>query len=370
MHFRSMLTVGSMALVLSACASSNCPEAPSCSSTSTCSATVEAPATTTKPAPASTAPTAAAPVAAVPASNPIVPPTAEDQQLAEQWEKVLATAPTAARESINHSREPWQKSMLAQLKGNAPATENQLAIARDYYKNGIKNIDLARDFPLPPNLVIHRAAAPVNIDGKGDESSWQNATALPITYTFANKNAIQSPAPATAKLLWDDNFLYAFFDVKDPNLVSSYTKRDDQVSQGTCVELFVNSSQRWGQYWEFNIAPTGIVFDSFYNKNLNRWGGDARPEEDVQGLKIGTTVRGTLNKTDDVDEGYTVEMAIPWSEIPGMARPRAGDHFFLLAGQAVKIPGASDKPPRFLSHLPIMAWFHNIWAYSQATLDQ
>ena len=260
--------------------------------------------------------------------------------------------------------------MLAQLKGKTPATENQLAIARDYYKGRIANVELARDFPLPPNLVIHRTTTPINVDGKADEPAWQNATALPITYTFSNKNAIQSPAPATAKLLWDDEYLYAFFDVKDPNLVSPYTKRDEQVSQGTCVELFVNSSQRWGQYWEFNIAPTGVVFDSFYNKFLNRWGGEARPEENVEGLKVGTTIRGTLNKPDDVDDGYTVEMAIPWSEIPGMARPRAGDHFFLLAGQAVKLPGDQTKPIRYFSHLPIMAWFHNIWAYSQATLDQ
>jgi hypothetical protein len=47
---------------------------------------------------------------------------------------------------------------------------------------------------------------------------------------------------------------------------------------------------------------------------------------DATGLQIETAVRGTLNERDDVDEGWSLEVAIPWENFEELSRrpPIAG----------------------------------------------
>ena len=52
------------------------------------------------------------------------------------------------------------------------------------------------------------------------------------------------------------------------------------------------------------------IFDLFLPKPY-RNGGDALIGWDVEGLKSGVEVIGTLNNPNDKDKGWTVEMAIP-----------------------------------------------------------
>ena len=40
------------------------------------------------------------------------------------------------------------------------------------------------------------------------------------------------------------------------------------------------------------------------------WGGSIDPTQNIAGLRHAETVRGTLNKSDDTDQGYTVEVAV------------------------------------------------------------
>ena len=59
-----------------------------------------------------------------------------------------------------------------------------------------------------------------------------------------------------------------------------------------------------------------------------RDGGPAVDSWDIQGLKVGVDVQGTINDPSDTDKGWTVEIAIPFSCLeecaPGGEGPKKG----------------------------------------------
>src|SRR5438132_12060551 len=64
---------------------------------------------------------------------------------------------------------------------------------------------------------------------------------------------------------------------------------------------------------------------------IYRDGGPAISAWDIAGLHIGVDIRGTLNRPGDRDEGWTVEIAMPWKILkeaaPGQKPPKAGDRW-------------------------------------------
>ncbi len=68
-------------------------------------------------------------------------------------------------------------------------------------------------------------------------------------------------------------------------------------------------------YYEIQINPQNLVFDSQfddYNEPKKEPDGPFGHEEWTAKLKSAVTVNGTLDKSDDKDEGYVVEAMIPW----------------------------------------------------------
>ena len=71
-------------------------------------------------------------------------------------------------------------------------------------------------------------------------------------------------------------------------------------------------------YFEMQVSPRGIVFDTRYDRRRR-----PRPFGHVgwnSGLKAGVDVRGSLDD-DELDTGYTVEIAIPWSAVAAGTKP-------------------------------------------------
>lgn len=312
----------------------------------------------------------------LPRSGPVQRPptvfaTEADKVLLAQWATLAAeeNGMERSREMLNHTSMPDSQNHLAVMRGEkALWTENQVGRSRNYVKDGIAGIFKSRIWPEPPAYGVSRARAALTIDGKGDEPDWAGATPVPIRFPYAQTNAIDQPA-ATCRLLWDEKNLYLLFAVPDTNIVNLCTNRDEAVSQGDCVEIFLLPSKRFGQYWEFNFSPSGVVYDSLIAKYLDRWGGYDRIAENAA-LKIATTVDGSLNREEDRDRMYTVEVALPWEELPGFQQgAKPGDTLWTMIGWADKAGLELRGNPSYFSHTPVLAWFHNIWGYSRLTLE-
>jgi len=182
----------------------------------------------------------------------------------------------------------------------------------------------------PAGYVCYRASSPLAINGKLDEASWG---AAPWTGLFVDIEGESRPRPrfrTQAKMLWDDNYFYVAFDMEEPDLWGTLTERDAIIYNHHDVEVFIDPDGDTHNYYEVEVNPLGTVFDLMLVQPY-RDGGPAIIAWDVAGLRMGIDTRGTLNRPGDRDEGWTVEMALPWRILreaaPGKRPPKAGDQW-------------------------------------------
>jgi len=182
----------------------------------------------------------------------------------------------------------------------------------------------------PRQLVCYRALAPLSIDGKLDESSWK-AAAWTDQFVDITGDAALPPRFATrAKMLWDDDYFYFAADLQEPHLWATLTARDAVIFQDNDFEVFIDPDGDTHNYAELEINALATVWDLMLVQPY-RDGGPAIHAWDIAGLKAAVDLRGTINRPDDRDDGWSVEMAIPWTILaelaPGRRRPNPGERW-------------------------------------------
>jgi hypothetical protein len=204
--------------------------------------------------------------------------------------------------------------------------------------------------PARQSADARRTTAAIAVDGKLDEPAWAEAAATP---RFVNTMTGGSAEPeATAKVLWDDTSLYVAFEVKDVLLKSSFENRDDHLWEQDCVEVMIDPAGDGRNYFELQVAPTGKTFETRYDtrRQPQPFGHvDWNPE-----IRAAVERRGTAND-EAADEGYTVELAIPWAALVGPegepgVKPEANTawrvNFFVMDAQAEGQRAVGWAPPR------------------------
>ena len=162
-------------------------------------------------------------------------------------------------------------------------------------------------------VVAHTNIAPT-IDGDINDKVWESAK---WTDYFVDIEGDLKPKPyynTRVKMLWDDKYLYIAADLSDKHVWAYLTKHDQVVFYDNDFEVFINPSNSTHQYFEYEINAQNTIFDLFLPKTY-RAGTGALISWDSKTLKSAVKVKGTLNNPSDEDEGWTVEMAIPFSDI-------------------------------------------------------
>ena len=182
----------------------------------------------------------------------------------------------------------------------------------------------------PARYVALRIAGPLSMDGRLDEASWRNA---PWTEPFVDIEGRNRPAPryeTRARMLWDDEHFYVGVRMEEPDLWGTLTSRDSIIYNDNDIELFIDPDGDTLNYYELEINPLGTVFDLLLPRTY-RDGGPPIIAWDIAGLKVGLDARGTANRPGDRDDGWTVEIALPWKILreaaPGKRPPRAGEQW-------------------------------------------
>jgi hypothetical protein len=175
-----------------------------------------------------------------------------------------------------------------------------------------------------------RVHEPPVIDGRLDDEAW---AAVPWSEPFVDIEGDRRPMPTLGtrmKLAWDDDFLYVAGTLDDPHVWATVTERDAVIYQDDDFEIFLDPDGDTHGYYELEINALGTVWDLFLVRPY-RDGGPALHGWDIAGLRSAVAVDGTLNDPSDRDEGWSVELALPWAALaeaaPGRQRPRAGDHW-------------------------------------------
>ncbi len=170
-------------------------------------------------------------------------------------------------------------------------------------------------------VVASDSRSQIKIDGELKESFWKNAqTGGKFWLTNGSKIA---DSQTNVMVAIDNKYLYVGFDVEDKDIWSPYEKNDDKIYNHDVVEIFIDANGDKDEYYELQVSPKNIKFDCSFK-------GGPRKNQDVNwdsGMKYGVKLNGTLNNPDDVDKGYTVEMAIPFEAIKDAANnpPKDGD---------------------------------------------
>jgi len=167
--------------------------------------------------------------------------------------------------------------------------------------------------------VVRKIDKAPKIDGKLDEAVWTEA---PSTGAFVNTmNGAPSDLLTSAKMLWDDKNLYVGFDIADADVWSSLTKRDDKLWTQEAVELMIDANGDGKGYIELQIAPNGTLFDTYlpqYRKYEDSIDAKRKQFSWDSKMTAKVTVDGTLNKHDDKDKSWTVELALPLGDVKGL----------------------------------------------------
>ncbi|MGO9466652.1 MAG: carbohydrate-binding family 9-like protein [Isosphaeraceae bacterium] len=186
----------------------------------------------------------------------------------------------------------------------------------------------------PRGYVAYRAGAPLRIDGRLDDPAWK---AVPWTDDFVDIEGGRRPPPrlrTRAKMLWDDRFFYIAAELEEPHVQGTYTQHDSYIfHEDNDFEVFLDPDGNNHNYAELEMNALNTTWDLRLRKPY-RDGGKAEDHWEIPGLKTAVHVQGTINNPRDVDEGWTIEIAIPWEMVGALTdsdrsrgTPRDGDQW-------------------------------------------
>ena len=173
-------------------------------------------------------------------------------------------------------------------------------------------LDINDKIILPKHYIVNKINDQINIDGRDDELAWNNAI---YTDDFIDIEGSKTPSQKTnVKMLWDEKFLYVFAKLYENHIWGDITKRDEVIYYNNDFEVFINPNDDVFSYGEIEINALGTEWDLFLNRPY-RLKGKADSSWDINGLKSAVDISGTLNDPNDLDDYWTVEIAIPLKEI-------------------------------------------------------
>lgn len=221
---------------------------------------------------------------------------------------------------------------------------------------------------------IQRTRDPISIDGDLDKPIWQAADRLPRFVDMATgKPALLG---TTAAALYDDQNLYVAFWAEEPFPNATLTEPNSLIFNENDLELFIDGGDC---YYEFETNALGTVYQVFFiwRDAMNPGSRFDRPEFDLhkavsfggdfdrqpatfwrgthprglrwayvghgmEGLQTAVRVQGSLNDPTVVSQGWTLEMALPWSSLAILANgrptpPQNGDEWRMFFGRFQKI---------------------------------
>jgi len=229
---------------------------------------------------------------------------------------------------------------------------------------------------LQPDYTAKKIPSSIQIDGDINKEEWKNAQWSKRFVDMVSGDA--GMYDTSAALLWNETHLYIAFIAEEPFMVATQTERDSIVFLENDLEVFIDGGDC---YYELEINAANTVYEVFfvwkdaYKKDgrfdiplfdlhqpgAYTFGGDydrtgksfwkgthprgirwAFTGFDMPGLQTAVQVDGTLNDNSDIDKGWSVEIAIPWSSLGLLANgrtipPTNGDRWNIFLGRFQKL---------------------------------
>ncbi len=138
---------------------------------------------------------------------------------------------------------------------------------------------------------------------------------------FAQEPPPVAAQPATAtgtvrgQATWDERYLYVVLTVDDPDVLGTNRLPLSEPQKDDSVAVYVQTGAAKGDTPDQNTHAMLVSAAGGFTFLEGSAGTKAFAPKPIYSIKYGSTVLGTLNRSDDTDQGYTVELAIPWKEL-------------------------------------------------------
>ncbi|WP_308991335.1 carbohydrate-binding family 9-like protein [Mariniflexile litorale] len=163
----------------------------------------------------------------------------------------------------------------------------------------------------PKTFVAYKTLEKIVIDGDGSDTSWGKAEWSDV---FMDIEGVIKPKYKTqVKMLWDDNYYYILAKLEEPHVWASLKQRDTIIFYNNDFEVFIDPDNDTQNYYELEINALNTVWDLFINKPYREEGNVVLNDWTLTGLKSAVKINGTINNPLDIDTGWVLEMAIPWT---------------------------------------------------------
>ena len=205
-----------------------------------------------------------------------------------------------------------------------------------------------------------KAISKPSLDGTMSRG-WEN---VPWTPSFIDIRGTTAPAPqlsTRAKMMWDDQYLYIGMHMEEHHLWTTFTKDQTFVYRNNAAEFFFDPDGDGMNYLEYEINPLKTIWSLKMDKPYSA--GGRSTTIDMAGVIKGVFLNGTVNDSRDIDRGWGVEMAFPWTSLTSfhsgpvvpvnqvwrMNLQRVNWKFDIVNGQYVKNPETDNTDFALLS---------------------
>ena len=133
------------------------------------------------------------------------------------------------------------------------------------------------------------------------------------------------------KMLWDNDYFYFGAIMEEPHVWAKLKQRDTVLFKDNDFEIFLDPDGDTQNYYELEVNALGTEWDLLLLKPYHDGKNVAVDSWDIPGLITKVHVDGTINDSRDRDEGWSVEIAIPWKAFAGNYRsnnfPKDGEQW-------------------------------------------
>ncbi|WP_281234925.1 carbohydrate-binding family 9-like protein [Flavobacterium gelatinilyticum] len=162
---------------------------------------------------------------------------------------------------------------------------------------------------VPKTYTATKTTKAITIDGDESDPAWQKAEWTDLFEDI--ENDVKPKYATKVKMLWDETNFYILAKIDEPHVWANLKQRDTIIFYNNDFEVFIDPDSDTFNYYELEINALNTAWDLFLSKPyredlvvLNDW--------NIPGLKSAVKIHGTLNNPDDIDQGWVLEMALPW----------------------------------------------------------
>lgn len=112
-------------------------------------------------------------------------------------------------------------------------------------------------------IIAHKTQAPLIIDGKGEDASWNRAAWLPLNHLILGAQPSRQDFSGQFKILWDEDQLYLLVEIVDDVLFDQHADPLHLYWDDDCLEIFIDEDASGGNHqFNYNAFAYHIALDN------------------------------------------------------------------------------------------------------------